>query len=188
MAMSFSILTIGYGGRSSEDFFGVLQRERVKFLIDVRSNPVSRFNPDFSAKQLHTKLLPLGIRYVFMGDALGGRPRDPSCYENGHVIYDRVQGKHFFELGIERLLIASAQGIPVCLFCSEIRPEDCHRSKMIGVSLTRRGINVIHLGPHGERLTQADVIARLETEQTEMFENGLHSRKSYRSTKKAVGR
>jgi len=186
--MSVSILTIGYCNRSTKDFFAMLEREQVKFLVDVRSNPVSRFNPDFSAKALSENLYALGIRYVSMGDTLGGRPQDPSCYENGHVIYDRVQEKSFFKGGIQRLLSASAQGIRVCLFCSEIRPEDCHRSKMIGVSLAKHGINVVHLGSQGEHLPQAEVMARLKTTQAEMFENGLCSRKSYRSAKKAVAR
>lgn len=183
--MPISILTIGYGGRSPEDLLATLKREDVRFLIDVRSNPVSRFNPEFSAEPLRKKLQSSGIRYVSMGDALGGRPNDETCYENGHVIYERVYEKAFFKAGIDRLLKANTQGIRVCLFCSEIRPENCHRSKMIGVSLANRGISVIHLGPEGEHLTQAQVMARLEASQKEMFANGLKSRKSYRPPKKA---
>jgi len=185
--MSISILTIGYGGRSAEDLLATLKREGVRFLVDVRSNPLSRFNPDFSAEPLREKLQASGIRYVSMGDALGGRPKDQTCYENGHVVYERVQQKKFFKVGLDRLLKAHAQGIRVCLFCSEIRPEECHRSKMIGVSLENHGIDVVHLGPQGEHLTQAEVMARLETAQAEMFESGLRSRKSYRSVKRAFG-
>lgn len=186
MAMSMTpILTIGYGGRSTEDLLATLKREGVRFLIDVRSNPVSRFNPDFAAERLRERLQASGIRYVSMGDSLGGRPKGQTCYENGHVIYERVQEKRFFKVGIDRLLKANAQGIRVCLLCSEIRPEDCHRSKMIGVSLENHGVNVVHLGPQGEHLTQGQVIERLQTAQTEMFANGPQSRKSYRSMKRA---
>ena len=184
-AVSISILTIGYGGRSAENLLAMLKREGVGFLIDVRSDPVSRFNPDFSAEPLRERLRTSGIRYVSMGDSLGGRPKDETCYENGRVIYERVQEKRFFKVGIDRLLKAHAKEIRVCLLCSEIRPEDCHRSKMIGVSLENHGINVVHLGPQGEHLTQAEVMARLQTAQTEMFTEGLRSRKSYRSVKRA---
>jgi uncharacterized protein (DUF488 family) len=183
--MSFSLLTIGYGGRSTTDFLTILKREDVKFVVDVRSSPVSRFNPEFSAEPLRVKLHTSGIRYISMGDTLGGRPEDETCYEDGHVIYQRVQEKHFFKTGIDRLVKAYAQEIRVCLLCSEIRAEECHRSKMIGVSLASRGISVIHLGPGGEHLTQAEIMARLETEQKEMFVGGLKSRKSYRHPKKA---
>jgi len=185
--MLTSILTVGYGNRSTDEFFAILTRERVQFLIDVRSNPVSRFNADFSAEQLNEKLRLLGIGYVPMGDTLGGRPQDPSCYENGHVIYSRVQERTFFKGGIERLLNASTQGIRVCLLCSELRPEDCHRSKLIGVSLADHGVPVVHLGPQGEHLSQLEVMARLKTAQTELFEEGFRSRKAYRSAKKASG-
>jgi hypothetical protein len=56
MTMSSSILTIGYGGRSTDDLLATLKREGVRFLIDVRSDPVSRFNPEFSAEPLRETL------------------------------------------------------------------------------------------------------------------------------------
>jgi uncharacterized protein (DUF488 family) len=182
--MSISILTIGYGGRSVQDLVAILGREQVQFLIDVRSNPISRFNPEFSREPLTGSLGLLGIRYVFMGDSLGGRPVDRSCYENGHVVYSLVQQKAFFKMGIDRLLSASTKGFRVCLLCSESRPEDCHRSKLIGVALTNCGVEIVHLGPKGEHLRQSEVIARLETDQTQMFDNGFHSRKPYRLSTK----
>lgn len=181
------ILTIGYGNRSAEEFFAIISQERVQFLIDVRSNPVSRFNTDFSAEHLSEKLQLVGIRYVPMGNALGGRPQDPSCYENAHVIYGRVQEKAFFRGGIDRLVSASTQGVRVCLLCSELRPEDCHRSKLIGVSLADRGVPVVHLGPQGEHVSQFDVMERLKTAQSELFNEGFCSRKAYRSAKKSFG-
>ncbi len=182
--MSASILTVGYGNRSIEDLIALMRRECVQFLIDVRSSPLSRFKPEFSREPLEQAMRLAGIRYVFMGDTLGGRPQDPSCYENGHVIYDLVQQKAFFCEGIDRLLDASAKGFQVCLLCSESRPEDCHRSKMIGVSLLARGAKVIHLGPQGEHVAQADVIARLEKVQADFFAGSFHSRKAYRAVSK----
>lgn len=178
--MSVPILTVGYGNRSVEDLIALVRREGVEFLIDVRSSPQSRFKPEFSGDPLGQAMRLAGIRYVFMGDTLGGRPQDPSCYENGHVIYDLVQQKDFFAAGIDRLLDAAAKGFQVCLLCSESRPEECHRSKMIGVALSARGVGVIHLDPHGERVAQADVIARLEKAQAALFDGSFRSRKAYR--------
>ncbi len=178
--MSAPILTVGYGNRSLDGLIALMRREGVQFLIDVRSSPLSRFKPEFSGDPLDQAMRLVGIRYVFMGDTLGGRPQDPSCYENGHVIYDLVQQKPFFGAGIDRLLDASAKGFQVCLLCSESRPEECHRSKMIGVALAARGSDVIHLGPQGERLAQADVIARLEKAQAALFDGSFRSRKAYR--------
>lgn len=81
--MFTSILTIGYGNRSAEEFFGILNREGIQFLIDVRSNPVSRFNADFSAERLSEKLRLSGIRYVLMGDTLAGVRRTRPAMKTG---------------------------------------------------------------------------------------------------------
>ncbi|MHB8598168.1 MAG: DUF488 family protein [Ktedonobacteraceae bacterium] len=47
----------------------------------MRSRPYSKFNPDFSQVALEKRLKQHGIKYMFMGDSLGGRPDDSSCYE-----------------------------------------------------------------------------------------------------------
>ena len=179
--MKGSIITVGYGNRSLEDLIALLRGESVQYLIDVRTSPHSRFKPEFSAAPLQASLKAAGIRYVFMGDSLGGRPPDPACYQDGHVVYDVVQKQPFFTAGIERLVKAFGQDLQVCLLCSEGRPTDCHRSKLIGVALEAIGIPVVHLGAGGERLTQAEVIASLESSQGDLFGQQLRSRKAYRT-------
>jgi uncharacterized protein (DUF488 family) len=185
--MSVSILTIGYADRSLEEMFSLLKREETKFLIDVRSVPVSRFKPEFSRDSLEQSLKSQGIRYVFMGDSLGGRPPDPSCYENGHVIYRLVQERPFFRNGIDRLLSAATDGHRVCLMCSERRPEDCHRSKLIGVALSELGVSVSHIDKQGNLRTQDEVIELLQPSQSGLFELRLQSRKAYRATRTRSG-
>src|SRR5262245_9490179 len=127
--MTQRILTVGYGNRSLQDVIALLRSESVEFLVDVRSLPQSKFNLDFCSERLAAGLQHADIRYVFMGDSLGGRPPDTSCYENGHVIYDRVRERQFFKDGVNRLLRALDQDLNLCLLCSEKRPEQCHRSK-----------------------------------------------------------
>ena len=185
--MSASILTIGYADRSLGEMVSLLRREDIKFLIDVRSIPVSRFKPDFSRDSLEQSLKSQGIRYVFMGDSLGGRPSDPTCYENGHVIYRIVQNRPFFRSGIDRLLNAASGGHRVCLMCSESRPEDCHRSKLIGVALSELGVTVSHIDKQGDLRTQDEVIERLQPGQSDLFELRLQSRKAYRPSKTRTG-
>jgi uncharacterized protein (DUF488 family) len=179
--MAGSILTIGYGNRSLEEVVASLRSESVQYLIDVRSNPISGFKPEFSAEPLERALRTAGIRYVFMGDSLGGRPADASCYEGGHVIYQRVQEKAFFKEGIRRLVNALGQSLSVCLLCSEGRPSNCHRSKLIGVALDALGVEVVHLDQGGRRLSQAEVVKALESSQGDLFGLQLRSRKSYNS-------
>ncbi len=185
--MTGSIITIGYGNRSLEDLIALLRGESVEYLVDVRTSPHSRFKPEFSAAPLDASLKAVGIRYVFMGDSLGGRPPDAACYEDGHVVYNIVQRQPFFTAGIERLVNAFSQDLQVCLLCSEGRPTDCHRSKLIGVALEAIGIPVVHLGTGGERLTQAEVIASLESLQGDLFGQPLRSRKAYGSKTMSAG-
>jgi len=179
--MPSSVLTVGYGKRSIEELISLLKQENVEFLVDLRSKPVSRFNSAFSKEVLADSIGKAGIRYVFMGDSLGGRPPDPTCYEDGHVVYDLVRPKEFYRAGIKRLLDAASKGYRVCLLCSESKPEECHRSKLVGVSLVSSGIEVVHVGARGERMTQAEVLARLESDQPTLFAESLRSRKAYKA-------
>lgn len=185
--MAGVILTVGYGNRSLEDLIHLLQRESVQYLVDVRSSPKSRFKPEFSAAPLDSALRQANIRYLFMGDTLGGRPTDESCYEKGHVVYERVQQKPFFQEGIQRLQTALKQTLTVCLLCSEGRPTDCHRSKLIGVALAELGVAVMHLDEKGGRVTQADVMKSFEQQQGDLFGSQLRSRKAYNVKAMAAG-
>ena len=73
------IRTIGYGARSIDELVSTLTAAGTDHLVDVRSAPYSRFKPEFSKEPLSARLARERIRYVFMGDALGGRPADPTA-------------------------------------------------------------------------------------------------------------
>lgn len=175
-----SVYTIGYGGRSMDDVVAQLLHAEVRFVVDVRSVPHSRYQPEFSKQPLAATLGRRGIRYVFMGPQLGGRPDDPDCYTDGHVDYEKCRSKDFFLEGIHRIRSAYKQGIPICLLCSEGKPWQCHRSKLIGTVLESEGIPVLHLAPKAQVLSQAAVIAKITGGQQSLFGDHLLSRKAYR--------
>ena len=100
------IYTIGYGKRELDEMISLLEGHGINYLIDVRSSPYSKFKPDFSRRSLEAALERRDIRYVFMGDLLGGRPEDEDCYVDGKVDYGRVRKITPFKHGIERLLTA----------------------------------------------------------------------------------
>ncbi len=129
------IYTIGHGNRSLEDFIELLQRYDITYVIDVRSQPYSRYTPHFSHSALEASLKEQHIRYVFMGDTLGGRPSDESCYHNDKPQYDIIRTKPFYLQGIARLRIVWEKQLRVALLCSEAKPQECHRSKLIGNTL-----------------------------------------------------
>lgn len=181
MTMS-AIYTIGYGSREMPAFIAVLKAHEIGYLIDVRSAPYSKFKPEFSRNALEATLKEHGIRYLYMGDQLGGQPKDADCYDaEGKVLYERIAEKDFYRAGIARLEKAFRQGLCIALMCSEGKPEMCHRSKLIGATLDGLGIPVLHIDEEGRLQTQADVIFELTNGQLSLFgEPEFTSRKHYR--------
>lgn len=177
------VQTIGYGARDIDRFLAVLNRYGTDYLLDVRSSPYSRYKPDFSKDNLDAYLRQAGIRYVYLGDALGGRPADPTCYDAaGKVDYTAIVGRPFYQEGLERVVKGYSQALRITLMCSEGKPELCHRSKLIGKSLNERGIPVVHIDENDELIAQADVLLRLTGGQASLFGDDMlptGSRKRY---------
>tara|TARA_Y100001934_G_C12279231_1_gene739012 strand:+ start:797 stop:1396 length:600 start_codon:yes stop_codon:yes gene_type:complete len=176
-----AIYTIGYGKRELDEVVSLLKSQGINWLIDVRSSPYSKFKPDFSRRPLEAALERCGIRYVFMGNLLGGRPEDEDCYVDGKVDYDQVRKIAPFKHGIERLLKAWKESYHVCLMCSEGRPEDCHRSKLIGEVLESERIPVRHIDAEGNLLSHQDVLQIINGPQASLFPISFTSRKRYRN-------
>lgn len=175
-----TVYTIGYGSRTIEQFIEALKTYEIAYLIDIRSAPYSRFKPEFSKGELETRLRQDGVRYVYMGDLLGGLPADRECYVDDKVVYEILRQKAFFREGIDRIRRAFEQQLRVVLMCSEGKPETCHRSKLIGEVLADLGIPVLHIDEHGELRRQAEVILNLTAGQLGLFEeNTFTSRKRY---------
>jgi uncharacterized protein (DUF488 family) len=172
-----AIFTIGYGSRAVEELIGLLQRYNVEYMIDVRSQPYSRFKPEFSKDALQERLKQAGIGYVFMGDTLGGRPSDKSCYVNGKVDYAKVREKPAYQDGIKRLHAALDKHLTIALMCSEGKPQECHRSKLIGETLAEEGVEVKHIDETGGTKTQQEVITELTHGQQSLFDMDFTSRK-----------
>ncbi len=154
------IYTIGYGNRTCADFVAALREHAIAFLIDVRTAPYSRHQPDFSKAALSAALEAAGIRYLFMGDTLGGRPDDPACYTNGQVDYAKIQATAGYQQGIARLQTAFEQQQRVALMCAEGKPEACHRTHLIGATLTELAVPVHHIDEENRLLSQAEVLQR----------------------------
>jgi uncharacterized protein (DUF488 family) len=174
------VYTIGYGARSLGDFLAVLRAHGIAYLLDVRSTPYSRFKPEFSKDALGPAIEEQGIRYVYMGDQLGGQPDNPTCYVDGKVDYAAVKRLPAYREGIDRLERAWRQGRRVALMCSEGKPELCHRGKLLGQSLDERGIPVMHIDENDHLLSQDEVIERLTGGQLNLFgEPDFTSRKRY---------
>ncbi len=149
-----------------DDFIKVLKDFGIQYLVDVRSRPYSKFNPQFNQDALTHSLASNEIIYVFMGDSLGGRPSDPDCYTNeGKVDYEKVKTKAFFQKGIERLKVAYCKKIPIAIMCSESKPSECHRSRLIGQVLSAEQIIVQHIDEKNILKTQAEIMNEINKAQ-----------------------
>lgn len=178
-----TIFSIGHGTKKIETFIEELQSFNILFLIDVRTSPYSKYNPQYNKEQLLFHLKEKGITYVFLGDKLGGLPRDRSCYSEGKVDYNKVKDKNFFTEGLSRLLTANSKKINVAMMCSETKPQECHRSKLIGRELMNNDISVNHIVSKGKLKDQKTVMLELTKGlgETDLFGNStlFTSRKKY---------
>jgi uncharacterized protein (DUF488 family) len=152
------LYSIGHGSRKQEELLELLKKYKIDHLADVRSRPYSRFHPQYNKEHLKDFLQQHGITYIFMGDELGGRPNDPSCYdEEGKVDYKSLSEKEFFKKGIERLKVAHAKNIALAIMCSERDPKMCHRSKLIGKVLNEKDIPIKHIDEFGKLRDQQEM-------------------------------
>lgn len=179
-----TLYSIGHGNKKLDEFINELNAFDIKYLLDIRSKPFSKWNPHFNRARLDIELNNNGITYVFVGDTLGGLPDDRSCYDaEGKVVYDIIKEKDFFKRGIERLLTANEKKVNLAIMCSESKPDQCHRSKLIGKVLLDKKISLNHIVSNDKvkpqevvmnEITKGKGMVDLFGEQAE-----LTSRKSY---------
>ena len=154
------IFTIGHSSHSLEMFVSLLRQHRITALVDVRSAPFSRFSPQFNKADLEQAIKAHEIKYMFLGRELGGRPKDPSCYESGQVQYERLKDTALFKEGIERVIRESRQQT-IALMCSEKDPLRCHRFLLVARALVKLDIPVAHILATGDLEPHEITIARL---------------------------
>jgi len=156
-----TIFSIGHGNKNINEFIGELKYHEIFYLIDVRSTPYSKWNPQYNQATIEGSLKNDNISYVYLGDKLGGLPSDRSCYIDGKVEYDLVKQKDFFIEGLNRLLAANEKNVKVAVMCSETNPADCHRSKLIGQELLSHGISIKHIVTGNKIKSQEAVMAEV---------------------------
>ena len=158
------VYTIGHSNLEPLEFLAALRKHNITLVADVRSLPRSSRFPQFSRENLEEGLREVGIRYLFLGDELGGRPADPKVYSaNGRVNYRARRSCHDFQYGIERI-VALAQQAPLALLCAEEDPITCHRFLLVTPELTLRGIAPVHIRKGAVLESQAEAEDRLLSE------------------------
>ena len=141
------VYTAGYGNRGFDGFVELVRRFGVTHLVDVRSVPQSSYWEDFRRERLERIVPPTGLKYVYMGDTLGGVRYSPVlCKDPGAVDIHPLFHDPEFRKGLTALCRAleSPQRV-ICLMCGCKRPHNCHRSRLIGAALEDLGVKVLHI-------------------------------------------
>jgi len=161
--METFLYSIGHGHKTVEEFIAELQAYGVEYLVDVRSAPFSKWAPHFNQGYIEHVLNEHGIKYIYMGDSIGGRPLNDSCYdEDGFFDYQRMAAIPQFQEGIQRLIKANDKKCITAVMCSETDPSQCHRSKLIGRELLfEHDIDMQHIISCEKTLSETEVIVAL---------------------------
>lgn len=176
MASETILYTIGHSNQPLEKFLSILQQNHIKVLVDVRSYPMSEYASQFDKGTIETPLKNVGIRYLYLGKELGGRPDEDQFFDGeGHVLYGKVAASEPFLAGIKRLIAGIAE-YRVAIMCSEEDPTNCHRRLLVSRVLAQKGIQVLHLRASGQVQTDDEVKAADPIErkrrQMDLFEQG----------------
>lgn len=139
------IHTVGHSNRTLDAFLSLLAENSIDVIADVRSSPYSSRLPQFNRELLAETLLEKQIRYVFMGDQLGGRATSPGLINSdGQVSYTKMSETTSFREGITRLIDGAAR-MRIALLCSEKDPLNCHRGLLVARSLASEGVGIRHI-------------------------------------------
>lgn len=160
------VFTIGHSNRTIEDFIDLLWTNEVAEVIDVRTIPRSRHNPQFNLDTLRASLAAAGVEYLHMA-GLGGlrhtRVDSPNVgWHNASFrgFADYMQSAEFVE-NVDRV-VELARSRQCALMCAEAVPWRCHRS-LIADALLVRAVRVEDIiGPHGRKAHALTSFAHVE--------------------------
>ncbi len=178
------LYTIGHSNHSLENFMRLLVDNRVTTVVDVRTIPYSRHNPQFNKENLEFTITQREMQYAYAGKHLGGRPSDPTCYKSKtlpgegadylhEVDYSEVMKRDWFVRGIEQLL-QMVEEHTTAIMCSEENPAECHRHHLIALYLLDKHpeMDIRHIRGDGTVFgarTLRESLTKPETKQPALF-------------------
>ena len=128
------IFTIGHSNKPISLLIALLIMHDIEVLVDCRSRPYSRYNPQFNRENMRRELEKAGIKYEWRGNNMGG-------------LDSNVHEEEAYEEYSER----AKAGERIALCCSEGKPERCHRSWTLAPEFVKRGLCVYHILWSGDK-------------------------------------
>lgn len=163
--------TIGHSNHSIKRFLDLLRSHEIDVVVDVRSQPYSAYQGHFSQAPLRRSLEDAGIRYLFLGKELGGRPPEAALYdEDNHVLYGELAKTERFQCGLDRL-VRGVASYRVVMMCSEEDPSNCHRRLLVTRALEESGapVTVSHIRGSGEVVDESQINRDTDCHQQQAF-------------------
>ena len=164
--MKHPLWTIGHSNHCAEKFLDLLARHEIACVVDVRSIPYSRRNPQFSREKMRQSLSSRNIAYVWEGEALGGKRNfreNPEFFDSdGRIDWKKVRRDESFILVMERLRTQVGKE-PTAVLCAEENPRNCHRLHLVSAAWVECcGENISHIRGDGRVETHAQMVPQPE--------------------------
>ena len=164
-----TIFTIGHSTRGINEFIDLLKMHSVTALVDIRTIPKSRHNPQYGHEELENSLSAHDIQYIYMKNLGGLRPASKNSINDAwrnksfRNYADYMQSDEFKE-GVSELIKIS-QHSTAAIMCAEAVPWRCHRS-LVADALVAREIPVCEIisesAPQKHKLTSFAVVKGTE--------------------------
>lgn len=151
-----TIFTIGHSTRTLAEFISLLEEVQVDLVVDVRSIPRSRTNPQFNLDVLPEALAAAGIGYRHLLTLGGRRPRSKTAMPSSNRLWRNSSFQNYadyaatnaFRDGLKELT-ALARHKRCVIMCAEAVWWRCHR-RIIADYLLSKGVPVAHVMGHGK--------------------------------------
>ena len=179
-ARKMYLYTIGHSAHPIEKFISLLNARHIHVLVDVRSTPASRWHSQYNKAALQQALAEHQIEYHFAGQQLGGRPKDPTCYDpealadkdvkHPRANFSEIMKREWFVKGIADLVGQINQG-RTAILCSEEEPRRCHRHELIAQYLSgvHPSIAVQHIRGNGTIVSAVELFETSEKQLPEQL-------------------
>lgn len=159
--MKHPLWTIGHSNHSAEKFLDLLSRHGIACVVDVRSIPYSRRNPQFNRERMSRSLSSRDIKYIWEGEVLGGKRdirQNPEFFgTEGRIDWMKVRSREDFIRAMERLKVQVGKE-PTAVLCAEENPRNCHRLHLISTAWAEScDENISHIRGDGRVETHAQI-------------------------------
>jgi len=155
-----TLFTIGHSDHRLSEFLSLLNRHGIDTIADVRSQPYSKFHPQFNRETLAGALKRVGVEYAFLGRELGARRSEPESYRDGQARYELIQRLPAFQSGLVWIR-EHASSRRIALLCAEKDPLTCHRTILVCRHLRSSSLSINHVLEDGTVETTEQAESRL---------------------------